>query len=239
MSNQLKTLIVDDEYLALNLVEGFLLQLPDITIIGKVTSPIKALEILQKESVDLLFLDIQMPILSGTNLLKTLKKPPVTILTTAYSEYAIEAFELQVADYLLKPFSFERLLKAVQRAKEMVKTGSQMKESTTLAESRKSINLKSEGKLIKLFYDEILFVEGYGEYVQFVTPEKRITVLQTLKALEETLPKDGFLRVHKSFIINVSAPSVIDGNVLEIDKFKIPISIDKRQTVIERIFGNI
>ncbi|MCA0366237.1 MAG: LytTR family DNA-binding domain-containing protein [Bacteroidetes bacterium] len=239
MSNQLKTLIVDDEYLALNLVEGFLLQLPDITIIGKVTSPIKALEILQKESVDLLFLDIQMPILSGTNLLKTLKKPPVTILTTAYSEYAIEAFELQVADYLLKPFSFERLLKAVQRAKEMLNTGSQMKESTTLTESRKSINLKSDGKLIKLFYDEILFVEGYGEYVQFVTLEKRITVLQTLKALEETLPKDVFLRVHKSFIINVSAASVIDGNVLEIDKFKIPISRDKRQTVIERIFGNI
>lgn len=237
MSNQLKTLIVDDEYLALNLVEGFLLQLPYIKIIGKVTSPIKALEILQKESVDLLFLDIQMPILSGTNLLKTLKKPPITILTTAYSEYAIEAFELQVADYLLKPFSFERLLKAVQRAKEMANIGSQIKESTLPTDSRKSISLKSDGKLIKLNYDEILFIEGYGEYVQFVTPEKRITVLQTLKGLEETLPNNIFLRVHKSFIINISAPSVIEGNVLEIAKFKIPISRDKREIVIEKVFG--
>lgn len=234
MSNQLKTLLVDDEYLALNLVEGFLLQLPYIKIIGKVTSPIKALEILQKESVDILFLDIQMPILSGTNLLKTLKKPPITILTTAYSEYAIEAFELQVADYLLKPFSFERLLKAVQRAKEMSSTGLQ---STSLTESRRSISLKSDGKLIKLNYDEILFIEGYGEYVQFVTAEKRITVLQTLKGLEETLPNNIFLRVHKSFIINISAPSVIEGNVLEIAKFKIPISRDKREIVIEKVFG--
>ncbi len=237
MSNQLKTLIVDDEYLALNLVEGFLLQLPYIKIIGKVTSPIKALEILQKESVDILFLDIQMPILSGTNLLKTLKKPPITILTTAYSEYAIEAFELQVADYLLKPFSFERLLKAVQRAKEMANIGSQIKESTLPTDSRKSISLKSDGKLIKLNYDEILFIEGYGEYVQFVTAEKRITVLQTLKGLEKTLPNNIFLRVHKSFIINISAPSIIDGNVLEIAKFKIPISRDKREIVIERVFG--
>ena len=117
---KIKTLLVDDEYLALNLLEEFTGKVPDLEVVEKVKSPMRALEILNQTPVDLLFLDIQMPTLSGNNLLKTLKNPPVTIFTTAYSEYAIEAFELNAVDYLLKPFSFERFLQAVNKAKEQL-----------------------------------------------------------------------------------------------------------------------
>jgi two-component system, LytTR family, response regulator LytT len=233
----MKTLLIDDEFLALNLLESFLVQIPDIEIIGKETSPLKALEILNKQTVDLLFLDVQMPTISGINLLKTLKNPPITILTTAYSEYSLEAFDLQVADYLLKPYSFERLLKGVQRAKELIKPP-QIFTENIIQEHQNYIVIKTDGKLIKLPYNDILFIEGLGEYVQFICENRKYVVLQSLKNLEEILPAQ-FLRVHKSYLVSMTKVVSIEGNQLEIGKHKVSVSREKREMVIEKIFGNV
>jgi two-component system, LytTR family, response regulator LytT len=236
----IRTLLVDDEYLALNLLAGFLSQIPDIEVVDKCTSPIKALEVLNREPVDLLFLDIQMPLLSGTNLLKTLRNPPCTILTTAYSDYAVEAFELRVVDYLLKPFSLARLLQAVQRAREWQQRNpptSPVAPAIPLPDDGPDfLTVKADGKILKIAFNEILFIEGLGEYVRIVCADRRVVVLQTLRHLEAILPPGQFLRTHKSYIVAIGCVSAIEGNQLEIGMHRVPVSRDKREEVISRIF---
>ncbi len=231
----IKTLLVDDEYLALNLLEEFTSKVPDLEIVDKIKSPMKALNILQQSPVDLLFLDIQMPTLSGTNLLKTLPHPPLTIFTTAYSTYAIEAFELNAIDYLLKPFSFERFLQSVNKAKEQL----QLRASQTIItpeQSRDFFSIKADGKVIKIHFDDILFIEGLKEYVRIVCRDARFVTLESLKNLEELLPSDNFIRVHKSYIIAKNKVQSLEGNLLEIGKNKIPISRSKREEIVAWIF---
>lgn len=231
----IKILLVDDEYLALNLLEEFTKKVPDLEVIDKLKSPMKALDVLQHTRVDLLFLDIQMPTLSGNNLLKTLKNPPLTIFTTAYNNYAIEAFELNIIDYLLKPFSFERFLQAVTKAKEQL----QFRESPTIItpeQSRDFFSVKADGKVIKIYFDDILFIEGLKEYVRIVCRDARFITLESLKNLEELLPKDNFIRVHKSYIIAKNKAQSLEGNLLEIGKHKIPISRSKRDEIVAWIF---
>lgn len=232
----IKTLLVDDEYLALNLLEEFTKKVPDLEIVDKVKSPMKALDLLHQTPIDLLFLDIQMPTLSGNQLLKTLQHPPLTIFTTAYSDYAIEAFELKAVDYLLKPFSFERFLQAVNKAKELI----QLRESTATivipAQSRDFFSVKVDGKIVKIYFDDILFIEGLKEYVKIVCRDARFVTLESLKNLEDLLPTDNFIRVHKSYIIAKNKVQSLDGNLLEIDKYKIPISRSKREEIIEWVF---
>lgn len=231
----IKTLLVDDEYLALDLLEEFTKQVPDLEVVDKVKSPMKALDILQQSPVDLLFLDIQMPTLSGTNLLKTLPHPPVTIFTTAYSTYAIEAFELNAVDYLLKPFSFERFLQSVNKAKEQL----QFRASQTIItpeQNRDFFSIKADGKVIKVHFDDILFIEGLKEYVRIVCRDARFVTLESLKNLEELLPSDNFIRVHKSYIIAKNKVQSLEGNLLEIGKNRIPISRSKRDEIVEWVF---
>ncbi|MBK7872965.1 MAG: response regulator transcription factor [Saprospiraceae bacterium] len=232
----IKTLLVDDEYLALNLLEEFTRQVPDLEIVDKVKSPMKALDILNQTSVDLLFLDIQMPTLSGNNLLKTLKNPPITIFTTAYNDYAIEAFELNVIDYLLKPFSFERFLQAVNKAKEQLHFRQNEAAIVLPSTSRDFFSIKVDGKIVKVYFDDILFIEGLKEYVRIVCRDARLVTLESLKNLEDLLPTENFIRVHKSYIIAKNKVQSLDGNLLEINKYKIPISRSKRDEVVEWIF---
>lgn len=232
----IRTLLVDDEYLALNLLETYAQQVPDLEIIGKEKLPMKALERLQLSQVDLLFLDIQMPVLSGNNLLKTLQNPPLVVFTTAYTEYAIEAYDLNVVDYLLKPFPFERFLQAVQKAKQLLnarQTGSPVQSSA----APDFLSLKVDGKLVKVFVDDILYIEGLKEYVRFVcSGNRRYVTLESLRNLEELLPNQQFSRVHKSYIVAKSKVSALDGNMLEIGTVKIPISRGKRDEVVADIF---
>ncbi|MBK8043368.1 MAG: response regulator transcription factor [Haliscomenobacter sp.] len=239
--NPIKTLLVDDEYLALHLLGEFLRQIPGIEVVAQVTSPMKALEILQAEPVQLLFLDIQMPLLSGNNSLKTLKNPPLTIFTTAYDQYAVEAFDLQAVDYLLKPFSFERLLKAVNRAKEFLAQeelqGEPREEAKTPVPEARFMSVRSNGKLIKIFFEELLFIEGLGEYVKFHCVSQKIVALMSLKTLEESLPAGRFLRVHKSFIVAADRVTAVEGNQLLLGADKIPVSREKRDQVLSQIFG--
>jgi DNA-binding LytR/AlgR family response regulator len=231
----INTLLVDDEYLALNLLENFIRQVPDLHIVEKVKSPMRALEVLQQTPVDLLFLDIQMPTLSGNNLLKTLQYPPCTIFTTAYDHYAIEAFEINAIDYLLKPFSFERFLQAVNKAKECL----QLRANPILLnpeQSRDFFSIKADGKVIKVYFDDILFIEGLKEYVRIVCRDARFVTLESLKNLEDLLPQDNFARVHKSYIIAKNKVQSLEGNQLEINKHKIPVSRSKRDEIVEWIF---
>lgn len=233
---KIKTLLVDDEYLALNLLEEFSSKVPELEVIDKVKSPMKALDMLNQTSVDLLFLDIQMPTLSGNNLLKTLKNPPVTIFTTAYSDYAIEAFELNAVDYLLKPFSFERFLQAVNKAKEQLYVRHHEPQLIVPAASKDFFSIKVDGKIVKVHFDDILFIEGLKEYVRLVCRDARLVTLESLKNLEEILPTENFRRVHKSFIVAKNKVQSLDGNMLEIGKHKIPISRSKREEVVEWVF---
>jgi DNA-binding LytR/AlgR family response regulator len=235
----IKTLLVDDEFLALNLLEGFIQKVPDLEVIAKEKSPLKALEILNRGEVDLLFLDIQMPTLSGNNLLKTLKHPPVTIFTTAYENYAIEAFELNAVDYLLKPFSFERLLQAINKAKEQIRFREGAVPTSAIVVPQKSkdfFSVKVDGKIKKVNFGDILYIEGLKEYVRIVCEDERLVTLESLKNLEELLPEGGFLRVHKSYIVAKAKVQGLEGNMLEIGKQKIPISRSKREEVVKAIF---
>ena len=232
----IRTLLVDDEYLALNLLETYAQQVPDLAIVGKEKLPMKALERLQQGQVDLLFLDIQMPVLSGNNLLKTLQNPPLVVFTTAYTEYAIEAYDLNVVDYLLKPFPFERFLQAVQKAKQLL-NARQVGNSGQSTTAPDFLSLKVDGKLVKVFVEDILYIEGLKEYVRFVcSGNRKYVTLESLRNLEELLPSQQFSRVHKSYIVAKTKVSALDGNMLEIGTVKIPISRGKRDEVVADIF---
>jgi two-component system, LytTR family, response regulator LytT len=234
---KIKTLLVDDEFLALNLLEGYTAQLPQLHLVGKVKSPVQAIDILQQHSVELLFLDIQMPTLTGNQFLKTLHNPPVTIFTTAYSEHAVEAFELGAIDYLLKPFSFERFLQATNKA---IATIAQRNSSNTIGELKIEndfLTVKADSKTYRIPFSEILFIEGLKEYVKIVTPQKTYIALETFKNLELLLPFPAFLRVHKSFMVAKDKVQALNGSMLEIGKVSIPLSREKKDELVKIIFN--
>ncbi len=237
--NAYKAIAVDDEFLALTLIENFLQQVPGIELVAKFKAPMKAMEFLHSNPVDLLFLDIQMPVLSGNSLLKTLENPPLTIFTTAYSDYATEAFDLNAVDYLLKPFSFERFLQAINKAK----THLQMRMPTPsvieeAVEEKSFIPIKVDGNLHKVDFEAIVCVEGWKEYVKFhLKNGKPLVTLESLKNLEDLLPADRFLRVHKSYIIAIPQVKSLVGNMLEmVDGQKVPISRNRKEEVVRVVF---
>ena len=242
-----KVLLVDDEYLALNLLEQFIGQLTDLEVVGKCKSAIQALDILNNTTVDMLYLDIQMPVLSGVNMLKTLQRAPATIFTTAYSEHAVEAFDLNAVDYLLKPFSFERFLQSVNKAKDFLSKSSlqiPLQGETILGQnfsaetaSKDYLVAKVDGKIEKIFFKDIIVVEGMREYVKFVCSHRNYITLESMKNLEDMLPNADFLRVHKSFIVAKKRVQSLDGNQLAIDKLKIPISRERKEEIVKEIFG--
>jgi DNA-binding LytR/AlgR family response regulator len=236
---KINVLLVDDEYLALQLLENFANKLPELAIVAKTKSPIEALDILNKEKIDLLFLDIQMPTLSGLNLLKTLKEQPATVFTTAYADYALDAFDLNVVDYLLKPFAFERFLQAVNKAKEQILNRRQISLPTPVENVQtplEYLSVKADSKIIKVFLDDILFIEGLREYVRIVCKDEKIVTFERLKNLEATLPDSQFLRVHKSYLINISKVKSIEGNLLTIASYQVPISRGKKDIVVKQVF---
>lgn len=236
---KIRVLIVDDEYLAMNIIENFLQHLEEFEIVAKVKSPIAALTLLQEQAIDLLFLDIQMPTLSGNQLLRSLKNPPVTIFTTAYTDYAIEAYDLNVVDYLLKPFSFERFLQAIQKAKEQLnsaQTPAPPLPDGPAPTGKDFFSVKVDGKVQKIKFDEILFIEGLKEYVRIVCQSGKYVTLESLRNLEEILPAGKFLRVHKSYIVAIGKVNALNGNMLEIGPVKIPVSRDKKEEVLKAVF---
>jgi DNA-binding LytR/AlgR family response regulator len=225
----LRCLAIDDELLALELLEDNIRKVPFLELAKKCRSAFEAIEVLRQEKIDLIFLDIQMPDISGIQFLKSLTKKPPVIFTTAFEKYALEGYELDVIDYLLKPFSFDRFLKAVNKAQEYLT----LKETPGLPASvegtngaEKYIFVKTDYKLVKINLDEILYIEGLKDYVKIYTTisEKPIISLVTMKTMEEKLSPREFIRVHRSYIIALHRVQFIQRNTVHIGNKEIPVS---------------
>ncbi|MBR9922108.1 MAG: response regulator transcription factor [Bacteroidetes bacterium] len=240
MNPTIKTICVDDEYLALQLLESYISRVPELELQATFKSPMEALSYLKANPTDLLFLDVQMPVLSGNNLLKVLSNPPLTIFTTAYSDYAPEAFDLNAVDYLIKPFSFERFLQGIEKAQKQlippVENGPTPNEFHS--GSSEFLVVKVDGRTRKIFLKDIRFIEGLKEYVRIHTADQRFVTLERLQYLEETLPHPAFLRVHKSYIVARDKVLSIEGNLLEVGSDRIPVSRSRREEVFDLIFGS-
>lgn len=234
--NQLNCLIVEDEPLARNLITDYVSKVPHLKLIQACSSPMQAIELLRNDSVDLLFLDIQMPELTGISLLKTLQKKPMVIFTTAYSEYALEGYELDVVDYLLKPITFERFLRAVDKVNQRMNSINSAphvtsKQTSNTDQAQPFVFVKDGTKLVKIRWDDILFIEGLKDYVTIHTRQQKVVTLQRLKTLEEQLPSDKFIRVHHSFIVALDAIDHIHKGEVQIGQTMIPISDSYKKTV--------
>lgn len=230
----MKCIIIDDEQLARNLVERYVSTIHYLELVGSFKNGIDALNALNQQEVDLIITDIQMPDLLGTDLIKSLTQKPLVIFTTAYQNYAVEGFELEAVDYLLKPFSIDRFIKAINKAKTI---SDLRKEGPSTAEFKNNyLTVKADHKLYKILFNDIKYIEGMREYVSFHVSTGRITALMSLKSLEEQLPSSQFIRCHKSFIVNKDVVTALEtGNLILGDK-TIPIGQSYKDKVIEEVF---
>ncbi len=226
---------IDDEPLAIDIIADDISKVDFLHLVKKCTSANEALEILEKEKIELIFLDIQMPGLSGIQFLKSFKNPPIVIFTTAYSKYALEGFDLDVLDYLLKPIPFDRFLKACNKAAEFI----EFKKSTKEESKNNYFFIKAEYKTIKISNDDVLHVEGLKDYVKIFC-EKKTTALLTrmnLKNMEEILSTNKFIRVHRSFIVNISKVSSVQKSYIIVGDKKIPVGDNYRDEFMKRYNG--
>lgn len=232
---KMNCIIVDDEPVARKLLEEYVDDVHFFQLIGKAENPLKANVLLNENKIDLIFLDINMPKMSGIEFLRSSNSLPLTILTTAYSEYAIEGFELDVVDYLLKPFSFERFLKACNKAKEYFELQNNIIERKTTEDLASYFFVKCNGRIEKIMYDELLYVEAMLNYIVLHTEDKKLIVYLTMKSIAEQLPSDIFLKVHKSTIINTNKIKSIEGNEINMGKAKVYISQNLHENVMKQI----
>ena len=225
----IKTIIVDDEPLAQEIIETYLQAYEDFEVVALCNNAMEANKVLKENKIDVMFLDIQMPQLSGIDFLRILDNPPLVIFTTAFKEYALEGFELEALDYLLKPISKERFHKAIEKIRQEKVEDSEVFEN--------SIFVKSDKKLHRLFYEEIYYIEGLKDYVIIKTENSRIVTLQTMKSLEEKLPQNIFKRIHRSYIINLNKIKSVIANDVEImiggEKSKLPIGKNYKDDLLD------
>jgi DNA-binding LytR/AlgR family response regulator len=221
---KIKCLIVDDEPPALLLMEKYITAVPLLHLAGKCGNAVDAMSMLQQQAIDLIFLDIQMPEILGTDFIRTLVSPPRVVFTTAFRKFAVEGFELDAVDYLLKPISFERFLKAVNKV---------MKLNLPLGQALEPafLYLRSDRKNIRIRLDEILFIESLKDYVKIVTKDRSIISKQSISAIEETLPKEAFLRIHRSVIVSLSKVDSFTAGLIQIGKYELPVSRSYRHEV--------
>jgi DNA-binding LytR/AlgR family response regulator len=231
-------IIVDDEYLAQKLLQDYVSKVEPLQLVATCSNAIEAMNVLKNHQVDIMFLDIQMPDLTGLDLAKSLEHKPAIIFTTAYSEYAVDAFNLSVVDYLLKPFDFPRFIQAINKVigtEQQKMMGLQKPAVDTISESNDFITVKADYKLYKINYDDLLFIEGQHEYVTFHTTQRRITALFALKDLEEILPKDKFVRVHKSYIVSFKHIQDLDKSDVTVAGNKVPVGASYRDELLSRL----
>ncbi len=219
-------LAVDDEPPALIVLQQYITAVPGLELAGTCNNAVEAISFIQQHRIDLLFLDIQMPQLLGTHFIRTLNNPPKVIFTTAYRKFAVEGFELNAVDFLLKPISFERFIKAVNKVMDTRLVASS---DTPQAETKKDIAdhhlyFRSDRKMIKVSIEEILYIESLKDYIKVVTPTKNIITKQSISSFEETLPKNNFVRIHRSFIVAVNKIESFNSEMVEVAKKEFPIS---------------
>ena len=241
---KLKCLLVDDEPLAHKVIQNYVNRLHTLEVVGSCYSAVDAINFLYENEVDLMFLDIQMPELSGLEMLKTLPNPPKVILTTAYSEFALESYEFGIIDYLLKPIAFPRFLKAVNRVVEQAPGSNAVSENPASlnTNSQKTNEAKSEYLFLKenqithkVFLNDILFIQAYGNYLKFFTDQKMIMVAETMKNIAAKLPESQFMRVHKSYIVSLAKIDQIEGNQIRVKNEVVPVG-NKYRLLFEQRF---
>ncbi|MCT4615682.1 MAG: LytTR family DNA-binding domain-containing protein [Marinifilaceae bacterium] len=232
-----KCVIIDDEQPARDLINNFIEQIPFLTLTGSFKNPLLAIDLLNNEDISIVFLDIHMPEITGVDFLRNIEIKPSVIFTTAYPDYAMDGYDLNVIDYLLKPFSFERFLRAVNKALKINSSDNDDNQTKYISNMREYISLKCNHKLINVKYDDILYVEGLAEYVSFHTVDSsKYIVLDSLKKLEVELPSE-FLRVHRSYIVSTNKVSELMGNTLKIEGREIPVGKNYKKDVLKLIFG--
>lgn len=229
-----KCLIVDDEPLARELIRSHVEKLENFEIVAECSNAMKALNLLREMQVDLVFMDIQMPQITGIEFLKTLKHPPKVIITTAYREYALESFELDVVDYLLKPITFERFLKAVNKYYQMNQDDVKViaNKSSEKSSEESFIYVKENKKVVKVYLSEIKYIEGLSEYIQIFTDKRKIITKTSMAQMEEKLANENFLRIHKSFIVSISKIEAFTANTIEIQGKELPIGRSFKNAVL-------
>ncbi len=229
MSNEKKIicLAVDDEPPALDVLKKYIISVNNLELAGTCCDAVEALNFLRQQTIDLLFLDIQMPNLLGTDLMRTLKNPPKVIFTTAYRKFAVEGFELDAVDYLLKPISFERFLKAVNKVMQTSLKAADNNDNNYDQQKNSQnafITLRADRKNIKVLLGEILYIESLKDYIKVVTTTKNIVTKQSISSIEEALPKNNFVRIHRSFIVAINKIESFTSDTIEIAKHELPIS---------------
>lgn len=233
----LKYIIIDDEPLAHEIIEEFCSMLPHIQLKKNCYNAMEAMEFLNENTVDFMFLDINMPKLKGLDFLKTLTHPPKTIITTAYKEHALEGFELNVVDYILKPFSFDRLVKAVNKVSETLTTKTIIKEVPSSTDNATRFFVKGDKKHHQIDLNNLLYIEAYGNYTKLFFKDEMIVSHEKISTFEELLPQGSFLRVHKSFIVAINKIKFIEGNRILINEHKIPIGQTYKSN-INKLYGS-
>ncbi|MCB0533739.1 MAG: response regulator transcription factor [Lewinellaceae bacterium] len=232
-------LLIDDEPIAMDILQTYLQRLDNVKLIGRFTNPIKAFQALQKNPVDLLFLDIQMPELTGLELLQSLRYKPAVILTTAYREFALEGFEFDVLDYLLKPISFDRFLKAIDkfysRTPSVLLPEKQHKQQTD--ETPAHFFVRADRKNVKILLEDILYLESLKDYVKIVTTQGAVLTKETITHFDETLPTGQFLRTHRSFIVATKKVTALSTDGLEVQQVTIPVGRMYKLAVEKAILG--
>lgn len=242
MAHLIRCIIIDDERLAREYISNYVSKIPQLELVGTFNSPLKAMELITANEVDLMFLDIQMPDITGVDFLRSLTKKPDVIFTTAYQEYALEGFNLSAMDYLLKPFPFDRFLSAVNK---VIRKQEALHKISTLNEveipevpiepliSENFITIKADRKIYKINFSDIEYIEGQKAYVTFHTKRKNITALASLKELEDSLPTGQFIRIHKSYIISIDDIFSLEGNLIEIGDTKLPVGKSYKDAVLK------
>lgn len=237
----LKCVIIDDEPLARECITNYVNEVDFLELIGTGSNPLDLTQLLDSHEVELVFLDIQMPVMNGIDFLKMVQNPPMVIITTAYPSFALEGFQLNVLDYMLKPITFNRFFKAVSKAKDY----HQLLTKSGVANTPAKINpagdyffIKCDYKYERIYFNDILYVQGLENYVSIHTHKGKYITLLSLKTVEENLDQQSFIRVHKSYIVSISKIEAIENNEIVIQTSRIPISRNYREVVIDRVINN-
>ena len=233
----IRCLVVDDEPLALDILEDYISKVPFLQLVKTTTSAIEGLSLVQNDSIDLVFLDVQMPELTGLQFLKIMNGKCDVILTTAYSEYALEGYELDVTDYLLKPIAFDRFYKAAQKVLQQKQNSSPLPapETHLTQAPHNFIFVKTEHKIQKIYMDDILYIEGLKDYISIFTKTERIITLQNMKKMEDSLPAGRFIRVHKSYIVALDKIDSIERSRIQITDNIIPVGDTYRESFFKLV----